>query len=175
MANSMTASTERADWAATSSDRAGSIGQTGQAYPDDCAIMRSLAALHTRVGELMDEDAGDTKILSVVQAEVHSEEVAAEIIDNARREREHGHPLAWRRQQLAGRLDAALYQRGKRQAGSGFLWAIFGTAVTVITYAMAEPGGIFFIMWGAIVFGLLDVLKGFFGMATHSPNGRHQC
>jgi hypothetical protein len=44
----------------------------------------------------------------------------------------------------------------------GALWCIGGVIVTVGTYSAAGPGDTYFIAWGAILFGSLQFLKGFF-------------
>lgn len=46
----------------------------------------------------------------------------------------------------------------------GFLWCVGGIVVTVITYANASSGGggRYVVAWGAIVFGALQFLNGFF-------------
>ena len=45
----------------------------------------------------------------------------------------------------------------------GILWAVGGTIVTVATYEAASGGGTYFVAWGAILFGIFDFFKGFFG------------
>lgn len=45
----------------------------------------------------------------------------------------------------------------------GALWAGGGAAFTLATYSAAEPGGAYFIAWGAIGIGALEFLYGLFG------------
>jgi len=57
----------------------------------------------------------------------------------------------------------AMVAQYKRRMLFGFLWAAGGTAVTIGTYEAAGEGGVFFIAWGAIIFGIIDFLRGLFG------------
>lgn len=50
-----------------------------------------------------------------------------------------------------------------RQMIFGVLWAVGGTLVTVFTYQAASSGGYYFIAWGAIIFGIVDIFRGLFG------------
>lgn len=51
----------------------------------------------------------------------------------------------------------------KRHMLYGFLWAAGGTVVTVATYSAASGGGFYFVAWGAILFGIIDFLRGLYG------------
>ena len=51
----------------------------------------------------------------------------------------------------------------KRHMLHGLLWLVGGLAVTLATYHAAGPGGVFFVAWGAVLFGAIDVLRGFIG------------
>jgi len=61
----------------------------------------------------------------------------------------------------------AMAAQYKRRMLFGFLWAAGGTAVTVGTYEAAGEGGVFFIAWGAIIFGIIDFLRGLFGWLSY--------
>ena len=52
----------------------------------------------------------------------------------------------------------------------GILWIVGGTIVTVATYqaAFASGGGTYIIAWGAILFGIIDFFRGFFGWLRYS-------
>ena len=39
-----------------------------------------------------------------------------------------------------------------------------GLAVTLITYSLAAPGGIYLVAWGAILYGFIDILRGLAGL-----------
>jgi len=42
----------------------------------------------------------------------------------------------------------------------GAAWALGGTALTVGAHALGEAGGPFVLAWGAIAFGLVDLVRG---------------
>lgn len=44
----------------------------------------------------------------------------------------------------------------------GGLWCVGGIVVTAVSYSSAEPGGTYIITWGAVLFGAIQFLKGFF-------------
>ena len=46
------------------------------------------------------------------------------------------------------------------------LLLVVGIAITVGTYLMAAPGGVFVLAWGPIVFGGIQFLRGVFQAAT---------
>lgn len=52
----------------------------------------------------------------------------------------------------------------------GILWVAGGTVVTIATYqaAFAAGGGTYIIAWGAILFGIIDFFRGFFGWLKYS-------
>lgn len=45
----------------------------------------------------------------------------------------------------------------------GALWAGGGTIATVASYSSASGGGRYFIFWGAIIFGIIDMIVGLNG------------
>jgi uncharacterized membrane protein len=45
----------------------------------------------------------------------------------------------------------------------GLILTTVGIIITGATYLIAEPGGKFLICWGAVLFGVIDFLAGFFG------------
>ena len=42
----------------------------------------------------------------------------------------------------------------------GALWCIGGIIVTVVTYSIAEGGGIYFVAWGAVLWGAIQFIQG---------------
>lgn len=47
---------------------------------------------------------------------------------------------------------------------AGIVWAVGGTIVTAVTYSAAvDNGGTYFIAWGAILYGCIDFVRGFYG------------
>ncbi|APV45006.1 zinc-ribbon domain-containing protein [Dehalogenimonas formicexedens] len=51
---------------------------------------------------------------------------------------------------------------------TGALWAIGGGIVTALTYSSAGDGGTYVVFWGAIIFGIYDILRGLFGWIKYS-------
>ena len=45
----------------------------------------------------------------------------------------------------------------------GIAWAVGGLVVSLITYSMASGGGTYVVFWGAVIWGVIDFLIGFFG------------
>jgi hypothetical protein len=55
-------------------------------------------------------------------------------------------------------------EKYKKRMTRGFLWTVAGVVITCITYYFAsELGGRFYLFYGAIGFGLIDFIAGFFG------------
>ncbi len=51
----------------------------------------------------------------------------------------------------------------------GGLWCFGGIAVTAVTYANASSGGGRYVMaWGAIIFGAIQMIRGFIQMGSRS-------
>ncbi|RJQ10651.1 MAG: hypothetical protein C4551_02460 [Bacillota bacterium] len=45
---------------------------------------------------------------------------------------------------------------------SGFLWAAAGTLISYLSYQSANAGDVYYILWGAVVYGLIRFARGFF-------------
>lgn len=58
---------------------------------------------------------------------------------------------------------AVMADEYKRHMLHGLLWLVGGLAVTLGTYHAAGAGGVFFVAWGAVLFGAIDFLRGFVG------------
>lgn len=43
----------------------------------------------------------------------------------------------------------------------GSIFAIGGAVVTVVTYTAAANGGSYVVAWGAILYGIIDIIRGF--------------
>lgn len=57
-----------------------------------------------------------------------------------------------------------LARKSQRKMKYGCLWFLGGATFTLFTYLLArEQGGVYCIAWGAMLFGLLDFLRGLFG------------
>jgi len=58
---------------------------------------------------------------------------------------------------------------GQKNMLHGGLWCLGGTLVTAVTYGMAassSSGGTYFVAWGAILFGGIQLLKGIYQFLT---------
>ncbi|MBK8780307.1 MAG: hypothetical protein IPO22_00560 [Anaerolineales bacterium] len=52
----------------------------------------------------------------------------------------------------------------KKRMKRGFLWAVVGFIISCCTYQFADSlGGKFYVFYGAVIFGLIDLVIGFFG------------
>ena len=60
-------------------------------------------------------------------------------------------------------------EQARRDVIHGSLWFFGGAAVTGVTYLMAAGGGVYFITWGAIVIGGIQLLRGL--AAYHNSGG----
>jgi hypothetical protein len=58
-------------------------------------------------------------------------------------------------------LEGARRVAGKKIA-IGLAWAVGGGILTAVTYNAASDGGSYFVFWGAILFGIWDILKGLY-------------
>ena len=56
-----------------------------------------------------------------------------------------------------------LASQHKRMMIIGVLWVVGGIIATAATYAAASEGGVFFIFWGAVIFGAIDFFRGLAG------------
>ena len=65
----------------------------------------------------------------------------------------------------------AVKSAGGRNALFGALWCVGGTVVTVATYEAARGGGTYFVAWGAIVFGAIQMLRGLFMLGRRPKPG----
>ncbi|MBP6870982.1 MAG: hypothetical protein KBC43_03155 [Bacteroidales bacterium] len=61
---------------------------------------------------------------------------------------------------LLGEIRKAKKERADKDILYGGLWFFGGLVVTAITYANAAPGGTYFLAWGAILFGGIQLVKG---------------
>lgn len=48
----------------------------------------------------------------------------------------------------------------------GLLWFAGGSLVSYFSYNSAEGGGSYYVFYGAIIFGLIDMIRGIAGMLT---------
>lgn len=64
---------------------------------------------------------------------------------------------------LVHEIGDTLASKWGRHMVTGALWCGGGTLVTVLTYQAAANGGTYMVAWGAIVFGLVDFVRGLAG------------
>ena len=57
-------------------------------------------------------------------------------------------------------------KKGLQNMLFGALWCIGGTIFTVVSYNAASSGGTYVVTWGAILFGGIQFIKGFFELIT---------
>lgn len=55
---------------------------------------------------------------------------------------------------------------GKSEAIVGALFFFGGLAITIVTFSAAEDGGSYVVAWGAILFGFIQMIRGFSRMQT---------
>ena len=68
--------------------------------------------------------------------------------------------------QMVGNAYADAYAKvAQRRLLYGVLWAVGGTLVTFFTYVNASAGGTYLVAWGAIIFGIVDMIRGLVGLA----------
>ena len=48
----------------------------------------------------------------------------------------------------------------KRHMIYGILWCTGGSVITYLTYSAASEGGVYFVFWGAILWGIIDFFRG---------------
>jgi len=61
-----------------------------------------------------------------------------------------------------------LVEKNKNRIIRGLVWTILGIVITWITYDIAsEQGGTYLICWGAVIFGIIDLLAGLFGWVKY--------
>lgn len=61
-------------------------------------------------------------------------------------------------------------QAGTKDIGCGFLLLIVGAAITLGTWAAAEGGGAYWVMWGAMVFGAFYILRGLYRKVANATD-----
>ena len=47
-------------------------------------------------------------------------------------------------------------------------WVVGGIVATVATYKAASEGGVYFIFWGAVIFGAIDFFRGLAGWLKYN-------
>jgi len=57
----------------------------------------------------------------------------------------------------------AMANASLKKIGIGAIWAVGGSAVTAFTFMSSHSTGVFVVAWGAIIFGVFDMIRGFIG------------
>lgn len=65
-------------------------------------------------------------------------------------------------------MNEAVRQAAGSEMKKGVAWFAGAAALTVITYAAADPGGSYVLFWGAMAYGTYRLLRGFYYWAN--PN-----
>ena len=60
-----------------------------------------------------------------------------------------------------------MVKKNSKKIITGIIWAVLGTAVTVITYVNTSEGGTYVFAWGAVLFGVIDMIAGLAGKAKY--------
>ncbi|MFB7666922.1 hypothetical protein ACFC1R_23730 [Kitasatospora sp. NPDC056138] len=50
--------------------------------------------------------------------------------------------------------------KGRRAIGFGVAWLVGGLLVTVVTYSQAQGGGVYFVAWGPVLYGVYRIVTG---------------
>lgn len=107
----------------------------------------------------------DDDILANLRARGLSERSARGFLERAKLQRAAGKPESPAGE--AGRTPER-EENGRWQIVGGAFWFSLGVVVTGASYLFAEPGGKYVLAYGAIVFGLVDLARGF-GKWTDQP------
>jgi hypothetical protein len=49
-----------------------------------------------------------------------------------------------------------------QEAITGGLWFVAGLIITAVSYSVAPPGGHYYILWGAVVYGFYKLVRGLY-------------
>jgi hypothetical protein len=116
---------------------------------------KAIESLSKAVAKELAEGKNKGKIVRSLEKQGWPRESAVQLVGNVERAAEE-----YKRSPEGRRAMAEKY---KRHMLYGILWAVGGIIVTAITYNTASPGGTYIIAWGAILFGIVDFLRGLIG------------
>jgi hypothetical protein len=60
----------------------------------------------------------------------------------------------------------------KKRMLYGVLWTVGGLIASAISYSAASSGGTYFVFWGAVLYGIFDLLSGLFGWVKCSQQDK---
>lgn len=91
-------------------------------------------------------------------------QIADELVNNGGWSRADVEPLVGAvYNQMNMQTNAAIADAYKKRIFTGLLWMLGGGAISLITYLAASGGGVYFVFWGAVVWGGVDVVRGLVG------------
>lgn len=67
-------------------------------------------------------------------------------------------------------LQEARNEAGTKDIGCGFLLLVAGVVITLVTLAVTEPGGHYYLMWGSMAFGAFYIIRGLYRKITSNIN-----
>lgn len=67
----------------------------------------------------------------------------------------------------------AMAAKYRKRMIAGLLWTVGGLVVSVISYTVASAGGVYFVFWGAVIFGIIDFIRGLAGWIKYSRKARN--
>ncbi|NIS68518.1 MAG: hypothetical protein GTO12_06055 [Proteobacteria bacterium] len=119
---------------------------------------KAIKAVSEAVASALAEGRSKEKVVKDLVKQDWPEVTAIEFVDRIEQEvSQYRNSPEWRQTMARGYARHMLY---------GLLWACGGTVFTIVTYvaALSRPsGGVYFVAWGAIVFGVIDFCRGLVG------------
>jgi hypothetical protein len=112
-------------------------------HPDTAqSADEAIKALHAEAARLLERKNSDETVIAILVAKGVERHYAEMIIDNVRTDKDHK------------KVFYKLLIRG------GFIF-LAGFVMTTWGYLFTPPGGMYFIFWGVMVYGLTDLIRAF--------------
>jgi hypothetical protein len=125
---------------------------------DSVTSAESLAQVKRHVAEQLDAGTPRHELIKGLSDAGLDRAEAEQLVDNIERLRKEA-------------LNQARKQAGTKDLGLGLLLLIVGIAITLGTWAAADEGGSYWIMWGAMVAGAFYILRGFYRKIATATEG----
>jgi hypothetical protein len=116
--------------------------------------------LFEEVRKKFNEGKGKDKIVKDLVKKGWAKEAVIERVDSVEQAIEEYKRSPEGRRELASKY--------KRMMIFGLLWVVGGIVATVATYEAASEGGVYFIFWGAVIFGAIDFFRGLAGWLKYN-------
>lgn len=116
----------------------------------------ALEQTYTYIDQSLWEGKSEDEVVKELVKLNYSKDIAMEMINN----RKETLYEEYKRTPEGRKMVASVH---KRRMISGILWFAGGLTITLVTYALAEGGGWYFIFFGAIIFGFIDFVRGLIG------------